>query len=227
MDIITRKQAIQQGLTHYYTGKPCKHGHLAVRYVSVRSCVKCQAEHRDNFAFANPEKSRSYSREWVRRARAADPAKYKQIEQRRVRPRTDELREKEAARRLANQEHRRAWYSSWSAARRQTDPQYRLRCVLVNRVSNAVRKQLGTKAAKTTALIGCSVPELMAHLESQFVPGMTWEGHGRNGWHIDHIRPCASFDLTDPQQQRECFHWTNLQPLWAFANISKGAKLVA
>ena len=54
---------------------------------------------------------------------------------------------------------------------------------------------------------------------------MTWENHGRYGWHIDHIMPCSSFDLTDPEQQKKCFHYTNLQPLWAHENMSKGAKI--
>lgn len=55
---------------------------------------------------------------------------------------------------------------------------------------------------------------------------MTWANYGKSGWHIDHIKPCASFDLSDPDQQKACFHYSNLQPLWAFDNLSKGAKLV-
>jgi hypothetical protein len=73
-------------------------------------------------------------------------------------------------------------------------------------------------------LCGCSVPDLMAHLQSQFKEGMHWNNYGK--WHIDHIRPCASFDLTDPEKQRQCFHYSNLQPLWAKENLSKGAKLI-
>lgn len=53
---------------------------------------------------------------------------------------------------------------------------------------------------------------------------MTWENYGVHGWHIDHIRPCKSFDLTDPEQQKECFHYTNLQPLWWWENLEKGGK---
>ena len=60
--------------------------------------------------------------------------------------------------------------------------------------------------------------------ESLFQSGMTWENHGKYGWHIDHIRPCSSFDLTDPEQQKLCCHYTNLQPLWAKDNLSKGYK---
>ena len=54
---------------------------------------------------------------------------------------------------------------------------------------------------------------------------MTWKNYGRNGWHIDHILPCSSFDLTDPEQRRKCFHYTNLQPLWEIDNIRKSDKV--
>tara|TARA_R110000751_G_scaffold131998_3_gene234420 strand:- start:438 stop:656 length:219 start_codon:yes stop_codon:yes gene_type:complete len=68
------------------------------------------------------------------------------------------------------------------------------------------------------------------HLEDQFQDGMSWENYGRpngdylEGWHIDHIKPCALFNLEDASQQKECFHYTNLQPLWAEDNLSKGDK---
>ena len=71
-------------------------------------------------------------------------------------------------------------------------------------------------------LLGCSIEKLWEHLESKFQPGMTRENHGK--WHIDHIRPCISFNLTDLEQQKICFHYTNLQPLWAEDNLKKGAK---
>ena len=73
-------------------------------------------------------------------------------------------------------------------------------------------------------LIGCTVDELRRHIESQFEPWMTWENQGREGWDVDHIIPCAKFDLTDPEQQRECFNWSNLQPLEHIANIKKGVR---
>lgn len=80
------------------------------------------------------------------------------------------------------------------------------------------------KSASTLSLLNCSVEQLKAHLEKQFLPGMSWENYGYRGWHVDHIKPCAKFDLTDPAQQRECFHYTNLQPLWATDNFTKNAK---
>jgi hypothetical protein len=85
--------------------------------------------------------------------------------------------------------------------------------------------QAGTrKSHRTLKYIGCTTKELMSYLENKFQEGMTWENYGFKGWHIDHIRPCASFDLSDPEQQKQCFHHTNLQPLWAEDNMRKSAK---
>ena len=72
-----------------------------------------------------------------------------------------------------------------------------------------------------------STAELVTYIEKLFVDGMSWDNYGPTGWHIDHIKPCASFDLTNQDEQRQCFHYTNLQPLWAADNIRKGAKMVA
>lgn len=100
---------------------------------------------------------------------------------------------------------------------------------LRNRLRDAVRSQGARKHAKTFNMLGCTVPELKSHLESQFAPGMDWSNFGRKKgiqcWEIDHILPCASFDLTDPEQQKRCFHFTNLQPLWATENRKKSAKV--
>lgn len=75
------------------------------------------------------------------------------------------------------------------------------------------------KSAATMQLMGCTIEEFRAHLAKQFRPGMSWETFGL--WEIDHIRPCASFDLADPAQQRACFHFSNTQPLWRLENILK------
>jgi hypothetical protein len=98
--------------------------------------------------------------------------------------------------------------------------QFKLSKNLRNRLNGAIK--LNTKSASTLELLGCAVEYLEHHLESQFTEGMSWDNHGE--WHIDHIIPIDSFDLTDPAQQRECFHFTNLQPLWAKDNWSKGGR---
>lgn len=78
------------------------------------------------------------------------------------------------------------------------------------------------KSLSTMMLIGCEIDYLLYHLQSQFTKGMSWDNHGK--WHIDHIRPCASFDLSKPEEQRKCFNYKNLQPLWAKDNLAKSDK---
>lgn len=104
------------------------------------------------------------------------------------------------------------------------DPKFRIAVVLRSRLYSVLsrRLQLGHKSESVLRLVGCTLEQLMEHLQSQFAPGMSWNNYG--AWHIDHVRPCASFNLTDPEQQRRCFHYTNLQPLWALDNIRKGRK---
>jgi hypothetical protein len=105
-----------------------------------------------------------------------------------------------------------------------SDPLYKLTCNLRTRMYDAIKEGMGFKLGKSEELLGCTFEEVRNHLESLFKDGMTWENHGLYGWHIDHRRPCASFDLTKEDQQRECFHYTNLQPLWATENLSKSDK---
>lgn len=102
-------------------------------------------------------------------------------------------------------------------------PQNRIKTTLRARVRIALKKR--QKTAKTLELLGCPIEQFKSYLESKFLPDMSWKNYGKTGWHIDHIKPCCSFDLTDPQQQRECFHYTNMQPLWAKDNYSKGSKI--
>lgn len=106
--------------------------------------------------------------------------------------------------------------------RMSTDIHFKLTENLRCRTRYALKKS--SKCASTKTLIGCSVEELKQYLESKFQPGMSWDNWSPRGWHIDHIRPCSSFDLSDPDQQRQCFHYTNLQPLWWKDNLSKGSK---
>jgi hypothetical protein len=98
---------------------------------------------------------------------------------------------------------------------------------LRNRVYFALKSQNANKIYKAIELVGCDMVFLKRHLESQFQKGMTWDNHGVSGWHIDHIVPCDHFDLTKPEEQKKCFHWSNLRPLWAKENLSKGNRLLA
>ena len=92
---------------------------------------------------------------------------------------------------------------------------------LKRRMNNAIKGHF--KDCSTLKLLGCNLETVRQHLESKFTEGMSWDNYGK--WHIDHIMPCASFDLSDLEQQRKCFHYTNLQPLWAKDNMQKKDKV--
>jgi len=92
------------------------------------------------------------------------------------------------------------------------------------RVISALKSQNLKKQHKTMDLVGCTPNELRTYLENLFIEGMTWENHGEV-WHIDHIRPCASFNLEDERELYTCFNYTNLQPLFVKDNLSKNNKV--
>ena len=117
-------------------------------------------------------------------------------------------------------EHRR----NYVAARKLIDPGFKLNELM----SRAVRRGLedGKGGRAWEALVGYSLEQLKAHLERQFLPGMSWSNHTRNGWHIDHIVPLSTFDFRSPDDAEFQAAWalTNLRPMWADDNLKKGAK---
>ena len=83
----------------------------------------------------------------------------------------------------------------------------------------------GVKKSKPTlTMLGCTLEQFRQHMQAQFKRGMAWNNMGSH-WHIDHIIPCSAFDLSKPEQQAICFHYTNMQPLEAFRNRKKHAKI--
>lgn len=108
------------------------------------------------------------------------------------------------------------WYRHSTADRK-------MRVLLRQRLRAVLKRN--RRIASTLALLGCSIEFFKTHFEQRFTGGMSWESFMKGKIHIDHIRPCASFDLSNPEQQKVCFHYSNLQPLWARDNLRKGARL--
>ena len=117
---------------------------------------------------------------------------------------------------LANKEKR----SLYKKARKKTDPTYRLIYNYRRRLGHALNGNI--KSASSMELLGCTGAFFKKYIEQKFKPGMSWENRG--SFHIDHIIPCASFDLSKPEEQRKCSHYTNLQPLSPIDNMRKGAR---
>jgi len=146
----------------------------------------------------------------------------------------DRLREKQ---RQDRENNRDKWRERWRSEprterrreferryrkKRQGIPKERLARALRGRIRDALAGKF--RAGSPVRDLGCTLDELVAHIEAQWTEGMSWDAYGQRGWHIDHIKPLASFDLTDRGQFLEAAHYTNLQPLWAIDNLKKGHK---
>lgn len=114
-----------------------------------------------------------------------------------------------------------AQHSAYTKNKYLIDSLYRIKHNVRTRIYGALKRKGWSKVGKSSLLLGCTYEQLQAHLESMFKEGMTWKNKG--SWHIDHIIPLASAK-TEEEIYRLC-HYTNLQPLWAKDNLSKGAKL--
>jgi hypothetical protein len=186
-------------------------------------CRDCKAEANRRYR-QTPQgqaKHAEYNRRW--RQNPENRAKQSEAARRRYSNPENRAKQADAARRWHQSSGGRDWRSRYVRRRRQTNPQFRL----ANRLRGRLRQALkGTrKSARTLDMLGCTLEHLIKHLESRFQTGMSWLNQGK--WHIDHIRPLASFDLSDPEQQRMACHWTNLQPLWAIDNLRKNDRIIS
>ena len=144
---------------------------------------------------------------------------------------------------------KREYYSKNKEAKREYDIVYRVqnkekiseykkvwdekdRLKIQSRIKRNLRRRIihviqsGYKSDSTMNLLGCDIDFFLKHLEQQFESTMNWENYGQFGWHIDHIIPCDAFDLTLEEEQKKCFHYSNLQPLWWSDNLSKSKKIL-
>lgn len=133
----------------------------------------------------------------------------------------DDKREKKnlkvAEWRSRNKDKIRKYNNDYTNNRRSYDQNFKIRMNIRARIRLVLKGKI--KSGGTMELLGCSMDGFNLHMSSQFTEGMTWENYGK--WEIDHIIPCCSFDLSDPEQQKKCFHYTNLQPLWKEDNLAK------
>jgi len=108
--------------------------------------------------------------------------------------------------------------------KRNNNPEFKILSNLRKRLSFLLRKQINSKTQQTIKYIGCSIEDIMIHLKNKYKEGMSFENYGE--WHIDHILPCYSFDLSKEENLYKCFNYENLQPLWAKENREKSNKIL-
>jgi len=117
------------------------------------------------------------------------------------------------------------WHTKYHNARCRKDINYKLLHNLRNRLYQALKR--GAKKSSTLFYLGCSIQEFKQYLESQFKEGMSWDSYGNKEgqWSIDHINPCSSFDHSDEEQIKKCWHYSNMQPMWHVENLKKHARI--
>ena len=163
-------------------------------------CKICRAKESRKFYKENKKKIQTQHKKWIK-----ENKELIRIQQRKYRKN--------------NKKNLSKLRSIYRLKRYNEDIEYKLKNNLRSRLTSALN---GTaKISTTLKLLDCTIEELKNHLQSQFKKGMNWNNHNIHGWHIDHIKPCSKFDLSKSDEQYKCFHYSNLQPLWAEENWKK------
>ena len=198
--LISREEATAQKLPRFYIREICKNGHIGPRYVGNNECTLCSSKrNRDRYA-TDPE------------------FRAHRITYETERNRRPEVRERRLVQ--MNEYNRRPDVRGRLLTRIKEDPLFKLEWNLRTLLRNVLKKTEHRKATKLQTILGCTVAEFKRHMERQFTEGMNWANQGE--WEMDHIVPLSSaktgLDVV------ALFHHTNLRPLWASRNRSKGAR---
>ena len=234
--------------THYFNANKCADGHLERRFTSTGMCCACLRIRQKKIDHAQKEKraraiierdefricpecnipflmlpeyqedrkfcskkcnSAEGKRKWV----ANNPQKRKEVANKYAHkvikengPRYKLMKERSAKSKKDRYEN---------------DPKYRVYHNYRTRLQGAIRYQKAGKNAPTLEFLDSSIEEFCEFIEKQFSEGMTWNNNCQDGWHLDHVRPCQSFDFDSQEQAMTCFNFRNFQPLWADENLRK------
>lgn len=223
LQIVSRADAKAHGIRKYFTAIRCRRGHASERSTATGHCLACERERS-----ARREQSAEYreKRSAAAKKRRAQPGYIEaekerylsQAVQERVRAyrRSEPVKRKRRA--YAKSAKGRAALSERSKRFRST-PYGAAKSAARDMVSRALARAGKEKSDRTHEILGYSPNDLARHIESLFAPGMTWEN--RRKWHIDHIRPLSSFDLSTIEGVRNANSLHNLRPIWAKKNLKK------
>jgi len=203
-----KKQILQQHKEYYQTHKEEKNSKSKEYYQNHK-------EERKQYAIEHIEKTKNYKQKYYIQHKKEIKLKNKKYYDEHKK----ELKIKEQEYRKTHGEEKKIYRDN----KLRVDINFKLACYLRSRLVAAVKNN--QKSGSAVRDLGCSIPELKTHLESKFQEGMSWENWSPDGWHIDHIIPLDSFDLQDREEFLKANNYTNLNPLWAKENLSKGNKI--
>jgi hypothetical protein len=180
-------------------------------------CKACKKENNSN----NKEYISKYQNKYriINREKLNEQSKNHYKENKEYYIKYNKNRDNELVKKYNKTQSQSGYKKEWSKKHYKNNVNFKLSQLLRIRLIDALKGKIN-KFESTLELLGSSIGEFKYYLENQFKPEMTWGNHGEI-WEIDHIIPCASFDLTDVKQQKQCFHYSNMQPLFKTTEISK------
>jgi len=245
MKIISRQEAIAKSIKRYFTGKPCKNGHITERLTSTRGCKGCQKIYEKTYLQTEKgkEKKRSKQQRYVSRnileVRKRDRARSKTSKYKKRRRAYNQRTYVKKKRKKYNLDYRDKNLEKllqkdriYSKNVRRKNPIHKIKENLRRRMLLALKAQSAEKTTSMNELLGCTIPIFKKHIANQFYKHpktgklMTWENHGLKTWHIDHLRALSHYDLTKIKEQRKAFNYKNCAPKWAKENLSKGNRYI-
>lgn len=197
MEIISRKEAEERGLDRFFTGVPCRNGHIAERYISSMVCVQCKKENHRKARERNPERYKELKRVEYQRNREY----YREFDKKQRDLRRDEI----------NKRRRERYH---------TDPSFKVARIsrsLLHRTLDYISKN---KEEGTFEILGYEPKDLQEHLERLWLDGMAWDNYGE--WHIDHVYPISRYYANGVDDPAIINGLDNLAPMWAEHNLEKG-----
>ena len=201
MEILLRKEAISTGKTRYYTGKPCRLGHVSERFTKSAKCLDCHYMQNPIKGFYG--KSKEHKKELQRqRARRWYLENHETVKERSKIWKTQNPDLLLASRKK-------------EAEKRKSNASFKVKCFM----RECLRRTMVNKTCTTERIIGYTKSELVAHIQSLFAGGMSWENYGE--WEIDHIVPISWFLWAGVNDPKVINKLTNLQPLWSAENKKK------
>ena len=182
----------------------CQHPHFRKSNFCSQKCSD------KNWYLNNKEKCRRQKKVWYNNNKQKEREYYQNNKERRCKY-------------LKQWRHRNKDHLSLRAKQRyHQDVEFRIASTLRSRLNQAIKNN--QKSGSAVKNLGCSIADFKVYIESKWQEGMVWDNWTKDGWHIDHIKPLCQFDLTNPEELKKACHYTNLKPMWAKENLSKGSR---
>lgn len=241
LHVVSKANAKAIGQIVYFSGSSCKNGHISWRSIGSSNCAECLIEYRKKPEVAARARAATQKNmedpEFRKKVAARSRAQHRKnrdvlLEKMRGRnaayyqANKERIKQKVSVYQASRPDEVRAYKAAWERDARHTRPEYAARATmrkLVTRVCERI-KMNRRDAGGTESSLGYTTQEFKVHIERQFLPGMSWSN--RSEWHVDHIFPLVSFDLSCEKERKAANALSNLRPIWALDNMAKGGTIM-